>query len=389
MSDKLKKLTGKNPKDYEPIVYSLVNDCDIELFKELVEADDFLFDFVKNNVADRIQSVVNEDNYLNLLQFLKYYSPYYEDIIVKSLVKYANEELTDNMLEIFENGSNAEKAYCAKYFGYIKDPLAREYLVKNSYSENDYVVQNCAITLAIWEDREVYDDAISKLKDDDDFEKLAAVKFLVAYGDKQAIPFILKSLKVSGLAENIAGEIPYLQNLFELLDNYYEDALFVINAIINGIGEILPFECIFDFELFEVFERLLANCDESKCAVVLLNASEKFDIFTENDEYLFDEDKNTKNEIYDIKKLLKSADKKELYKFVNYELNENSPFVYTALDFASDVFVIRELLKSNNQTLILKTAEVLKKLDNFDETARTVALLKVTDINIKSIIRAL
>ena len=74
---------------------------------------------------------------------------------------------------------------------------------------------------------------------------------------------------------------------------------------------------------------------------------------------------------------------------VNEELKEDSPLVFTALDFATDIFAIRELLKSNNQTLILKTAEVLKSLGSFDETARTVALLKVTDLNIKNIIRAL
>ena len=118
-----------------------------------------------------------------------------------------------------------------------------------------------------------------------------------------------------------------------------------------------------------------------------MNAREKFDILTENDEYLFDEDKDTKNEVHDIKKLLNSAH--DLEKFINDELNENSPFVFTALDFATDLLKIRELLKSDNQTLILKTAEVLKKLGNLDETAKTIALLKVTDINIKSIIRAL
>ena len=108
-----------------------------------------------------------------------------------------------------------------------------------------------------------------------------------------------------------------------------------------------------------------------------------------NDEYLFDENKDTKNEINDIKKLLKHADRKELERYVNDELKEESNFVFTALDFATDVIAIRELLKSDNQTLILKTAEVLKALGNFDETARTVALLKVSDINIKAIIRAL
>ena len=194
-------------------------------------------------------------------------------------------------------------------------------------------------------------------------------------------------MRNSAVAENIAGEIPYIENIFELLDKYYEDALLTLNYIVNGLGEILSLSLVFDFELFEVFERLINNHNDSKSAVVLLNAREKFDILTENDEYLFDEDKDTKNEVHDIKKLLNSAH--DLEKFINDELNENSPFVFTALDFATDLLKIRELLKSDNQTLILKTAEVLKKLGNLDETAKTIALLKVTDINIKSIIRAL
>ena len=110
---------------------------------------------------------------------------------------------------------------------------------------------------------------------------------------------------------------------------------------------------------------------------------------TENDKYLFKENKNTKNEINDIKKLLFNIDKKELLSKVNAELKEDSPFVFTALDFATDLMAIRELLKCNNQTIILKTAEILKSLGNLDDTAKTVALLKITDENIKSIIRAL
>lgn len=387
MSEQLKKLTGKF--GYEAVAKHLINDCDTELFKELVDNDSFLFDFVKDNVAQRIAKEINDSNYKNLIEFLKYYSPYYEDVIISSLVKYADEDLTDLMLEKFENGTLDEKIYAAKYFGKIQDPLAYEYLKANSYSENDYLAHNCASALGEWQDNETYNIAITKLNNGDDFEKLSAVKFLVAYGDKKAIPAIFETMKNSTMPENIAGEIPYLENLFDLLDKYYENTLLAINYIINGLGEILPLSCVFDFELFEVFEKLINNHDDSKTAIVILNAQEKFDILTENDEYLFDEDKNTKNEINDIKKLLKNANKKDLESHVNAELNENSPLVFTALDFATDVIAIRELLKSNNQTLILKTAETLKSLGNFNDTARTIALLKVTDINIKAIIRAL
>lgn len=389
MTDNLKKLTGKNKNDYEAVAKHLVDDCDVELFKELVDNDDFLFDFVKNNVAQRLENAVNQNNYQNLIEFLKYYSQSYEDAIVGSLVKYADEDLTDLMLDKFENGCDNEKAYAAKYFAKIQDPLAYEFLRLNSYSDNEFLAQNCAMTLGAWHDEKSYDEAIEKLQNSDDFEKLSAVKFLTAYGDKKAVPKLFEAMKNSTMAENIAGEIPYLVPLYELIKSDYENALLAIIYITNALGEILPLSVVFDFELFEVFEDLINNHEDSKMAITLLNAKGKFETLTENDEYLFDEDKNTKNEIFDIKKLLNSAKKKDLEKYVNDELREDSPFVYTALDFATDELAIRELLKSNNQTLILKTAEVLKFLGNFDETARTVALLKVTDINIKAIIRAL
>ncbi len=385
MSENLKKLTGKF--GFEPIVQHLVNDCDIVLFQELVENDSFLFDFVKQNVSDRIAKVINKNNYKNLVEFLKFYSPYYEDVIVNSLVKYADEDLTDLMLEKFENGTNDEKIYAAKYFGIIQDSIALPLLRECAYSSDEFLAQNCATSLALWNDEQSFNNALEKLKSDDEFEKLSAVKFLSAYGNKEVLPEIFMVMRKSAMAENIAGEIPYIENLFELLDKYYVDALLTLNYIVNGLGEILPLSLVFDFELFEVFERLINHYDDSKSAMVLLNAKEKFNLLTENDEYLFDEDKNTKNEVQDIKKLLNSTS--GLEKFINDELNENSLFVFTALDFATDLLKIRELLKSDNQTLILKTAEVLKKLGNLDETAKTIALLKVTDINIKSIIRAL
>ena len=389
MTDNLKKLTGKNKNDYEAVAKHLVDDCDVELFKELVDNDDFLFDFVKNNVAQRIENAVNQNNSQNLVEFLKYYSQSYEDVIIGSLVKFADEDLTDLMLDKFENGCDNEKTYAAKYFAKIQDPLAYEFLRLNSYSDNEFLAQNCAMTLGAWHDEKSFDEAIEKLQNSDDFEKLSAVKFLTAYGDKKAVPKLFEAMKNSTMAENIAGEIPYLVPLYELIKSDYENALLAIIYITNALGEILPLSVVFDFELFEVFEDLINNHEDSKMAITLLNAKGKFETLTENDEYLFDEDKNTKNEIFDIKKLLNSAKKKDLEKYVNDELKEDSPFVYTALDFATDELAIRELLKSNNQTLILKTAEVLKSLGNFDETARTVALLKVTDINIKAIIRAL
>ena len=387
--DLIKKLTGKNKADYEFAAQHLVNCADVEMFKALVDKDNFLFDFVKENVSQRISDAVNEKNYENLLEFLKIYSPSYEEAIVSSLVKFANEDLTDKMLEIFENGSLEEKTYCAKFFTYIQDPLSIELLKQNLYSEYDSLNSNCASALGEMKEESSYNEAIERLNSGDEFEQLKAVKFLCAYGNREALPLLTETMKNSSMSEHIASEIPYLADIFSILETDKEGGLLVINNIVNGLGEIIQLSSVFDYELYEVFERLIHNADDSETAIVLLNANEKFETLTENDEYLYDEDKNTKKEILDIKKLLNSIHKKELLSFVNNELREDSPFVYTALDFADDMFAVRELLKCNNQTIIVKTAEILKAHNELDDTSRQVALLKITDENIKSIIRAL
>ena len=389
MSDKLKSLTGKNPVDYEPVVFTLINNPDVDLFKELVDSDDFLFDFVKQNVCNRMASVCNESNYLNLLQFLKFYSPSYEDFIVSTLVNFADDELTDRMLGIFEDGTEDEKAYCAKFFSYIQEPVAIEFLKDNAYSQHQGLSSNCAAALAAVGDKDCYQKALEKLNSIDDFEKLDAVKFLVSYGNTDSVSNILTAIKSSSLAENIAGELLYLADIFSIIERSETDGLYILNLIINGLGEIFDLSQAFDFRLYEVLEFILNTTMTSEKAVVLLNAAEKFDVLTENDEYLFDNSKDVKQEVFDIKKLLKSVDREFLNSFVADELKPDSLLVYTALDLTSDVSGVRLLLGANNQTIVLKAVETLKRLKAFSDNDRTLALNVVSDENIKNIINAM
>lgn len=389
MSDKLKNLTGKNPRDFEPVVFTLINNPDVDLFKELVDSDDFLFDFVKQNVCNRMASVCNESNYLNLLQFLKFYSPSYEDFIVSTLVNFADDELTDRMLGIFEDGTDDEKAYCAKFFSYIQEPVVIEFLKDNAYSQHQGLSSNCAAALAAVGDKDCYQKALEKLNSIDDFEKLDAVKFLVSYGNTDSVSNILTAIKSSSLAENIAGELLYLADIFSIIERSETDGLYILNLIINGLGEIFDLSQAFDFRLYEVLEFILNTTMTSEKAVVLLNAAEKFDVLTENDEYLFDNSKDVKQEVFDIKKLLKSVDREFLNSFVADELKPDSLLVYTALDLTSDVSGVRLLLGSNNQTVVLKAVETLKRLKAFSDNDRTLALSVVSDENIKSIINAM
>ena len=157
-----KKLTGKNPREYEYAARHIMDNADEKLFAELVEKDSFLFDFVKQNVAQRLEKATNEYNWQTVLSFLKYYSPSYEEFVASTLAKYADEDLTDRMLEFLENGTDDEKTYAAKFFSYVQDPLAIEFLKKNSYTENEYLNTNCAITLAAMKEESSYNEAIEK-----------------------------------------------------------------------------------------------------------------------------------------------------------------------------------------------------------------------------------
>lgn len=384
----VKKLTSKNKPDYEMAASHIVNNADFKTFEELVNQDDFLFDFVKNNVSTRLENAVNSSNYKNLIKFLPYYSSSYVDFIANSLAKFSDNNLIAEILEILKNGSENEKAYCAKFFSVVKSTAGLNELKKYAYSEFEPLALNCAEALASQGDRELYDKAINELSSEDDFKKLSAVKFLVAYGDKNAIPNLLEVLKKSNMAENIAAEIPYLDNIFNILDYDVNSALYMINLIIDGLGEVTSLSQVFDYQLYDVLCCLLNNLS-SKEALIILNAKEKFETLTENDEYLYDEDKNTKNEIYDIKKLLLSIDENMLLNLANEELDEKSDFVLTAIDLIKDKEKLVKLTSSKNPTIILKALSALKLLNSLDLVDKNEILKNINDENIKAIIMAL
>ena len=387
MNEKIKKLTGKNRADYEPVALRLVDSADVNLFKELVNQDDFLFDFIKQNVAERLEHATNKSNYRNLLKLMVVYSPYYDDFIASTLAKFANEDLTDEILEIFENGTDSEKTYCAKYFSHIQDSLALPLLREYAFSENQALAQNCAQTLGIFKDTESYEIALKKLRSDDDFEQFEGVNFLISYGNKSAVTKIIEVMRISGMAENIAGQIPYLEDLSELIEKDFDSGLLVLNNILNGLGEINPISSVIDFNMWEILNSLLNENINSKIGTVLINARTKFDTLTENDEYLYDEDKNTKNEVYEIKKLL--SEKEIDISLVDGELRPDSDFVYTALDISQNKDKIKELLNSDNQTVIIKSAETLRKLGGWNEELLGIALKHINDENLKAILKAL
>ena len=388
--DKIKQLTGKNQNEYEAVAQEIINNGDISLFEELVSKDDFLFDFVKSNVAQRLEKACNISNYKNLLKFLNIYSPYYEDFITSTLAQYGNSDITDIMLEKLNSGTLSEKTYAAGYFSYVKDDRALPLLKDYAFSDETSLSENCARALAKLDNNDSFELAINKLKSDDDFEQMTAASFLVAYQDKRALEPLFEAMKHSKMSENIAELIPYLMPLPDMLQtDYNDDAILTFCYIINGLVELVPVSQVIDFRFYEFLERLLKSSPSGASAVALFLAKEKFNMITENEEYLFDEDKNTKNEVNDIKNLLNNANLYPLTSFLYYELYEESDFIFFVLDIVRDEDSLVSLLSGENQTVIIKVMELLKSQNLLKEEYKKIALSKINDENLKIVANAL
>ncbi len=388
--DLLKMLTGKNPDEYEKVAKLLVDNSDTELFAKLVKQDEFLFDFVKNNVANRIKNACNKDNYLNLMNFFDYYSPSYDSVIAETLFKFGGVELLPAMKEIFVNGDSGKKAYAVKYFSYIQKELLEEILpMIRTTAESDFepLSVNSIEVLSKIDDDEFKNKAYSLLNSEDEFEQYNGVKYLVSLKATEALPQINEIMKKSSLSENIAAEIPYLVPLEELVTT--EDGILVLCNIVNAIPEIIPASVVLDYNLFGIFEDLYLNNLNSASAVLLRLAQEKFAELAGNEEYLFDCDKNTKEEIYAINQLLVGIDSYKLKNLLYDELFESSDFVLFAVDYADEREELEALLDCNNPTLILKVLSKLKDNDVLTQEHKNQALNIIEEDELRSLIDAL
>ncbi len=398
----VKDLTAKDEQKAFAAACEIINETNTAAFQILADKSEFLFDFVKNNVNKRLQKAINEKNFRNLFGFLKIYAPDFEDTIVSSLAKYANEDLTDEMLELLENGTESEKTYSAKYFSYIPDTISAELLIDYALNnDNEALAFNAAKALGSMKIDDAYERAIKLLDSDDDFTVLKAVKFLVAYEDKNAVDALFNAMEKSSMSENIAGEIPYLESLLTLVRTKKEPALMCLENILSGFGEILPLNQIFNFEMYDVLSFLITDNQQNKnpqTAVVLLSALAKFDILANNEEYTFDEDKSTKQEVQDIYNLLKSQQEyfwNAQKKLAIQELYASPARISGALQMVCEFKIkdaqedVKKLLNSDNEILVCEAAAALKQLNALDGLDKAEILSKVKDENKKAIIESL
>lgn len=397
----IEEITKKDEQKALSAMQKMLNQSDTEGFKLLVDKMQYMFGFIKENVVKRLERAVTKDNYLNLINFFTVYSADLEEVMVKGLAQYADEELTDRIFEILETGTDAQKTYCSKYFCFVKDTISVDELEKNMFSDFENLTINTAEALSGMNCQEAFNKALATLKSDDDFAKIKATRFLVAFGDKNAVNPILEAIQSSKMVENIAGQLPYLENLIELIRNYDEiGVLRCVDGIVTGLAEVLPLSSIIDYDLYGFIKYLLDSNQTPLRALALIKFKMKFELICENEEYTFDEDKATKQELKDILGLLNSKNGDFWTTQTNclsnlLTIDEDGNVVLSTLQVVKELNLIKytsqikNLIHSKSEIIIAETISTLKVIGEVESLDKSAILASIKNENLKAIVENL
>lgn len=395
-------LISKDNKTSFEAAKAVVNSSDLETFSKLCEKSEFIFDFIKEKIVENLYLATNPENVSNIIKFTKIYNIDFEDFVIRSWVKFANEDLTDEILELFKNGTEEQKSYAAGYFYYINDPVALEYL--NTFAMSDYepLAANCARALEQFNDDNLYKKSINIVsnKEVDDFEKYKYVNFLVNYGKKDALPVLFDYLKITYTKGFAASAILYMTNFAELSENKnLQEALKVFDALISAYPEEISLETVFDFEVLNYIKylaNLAAKDNLTECPYikrVLLKAKNKFNLISKEDIYTFDLSKNTKKEICSISNFLDNLDIDLFHSIEEEFLSDDKDRILEAFDVVLNYGKIEyseKIAQAINTTpyedVISEGVKVLKTFNKLSLLGKDQILEKLNNENLKALV---
>ena len=164
------------------------------------------------------------------------------------------------------------------------------------------------------------------------------------------------------------------------------------------MGEILPLCEVFNYKIKQIINYLSSKPDINQNeAVVILNTMLKFDLITQNDEYTFDENKNTKNELNEIQKIFESYNdefKIHLKKILIKDIDLNSVFLTDTLNLISELQILdaknslTKLLETSNDRITCELINTLKNINGLNHLNQDEILNKINDNNIKAIVKS-
>ncbi len=396
----LNDLISKDNNISKAAAQRIINGAEVDSFVKLCEKSEFLFDFIKEKINEKLFNAVNSDNFENIFKFIKIYNQDFEDFIIKAWVRFADEDLTDKILEIFETGTDEEKAYAAGYFYHINDPLALENLRKCAFSDFEPLAQNSARALAKFNDREVYNKAVEIIQSGcDDFEKYRYVNFLISYGDKNAFNILYDYLENTYMKGFAASSILYLKSFDEIIkDGAQDKAAKIFDIILSAYPEEISLDTVFDFEIFE-FVKFLSNeitvgiLPESYIKRLLLKTKYKFNLISREDIYTFDLNKDVKKEINLISEFLNTLQIDLFQGFEEEFKTEDKERVLeafdTVLNFGKKEFslnIANIVNATEHEDVIAEGIKILKVFDGLSQIKKDEILNKIENENIKAIV---
>ncbi|MBR2069024.1 MAG: hypothetical protein IJ877_04595 [Candidatus Gastranaerophilales bacterium] len=301
----IKNITSKDVSISKNTILNMIKTASLDDFSELCQNSDFIFPFLKERITNDFVKLINEEDIGTIFKFSEIYCADFENLIVNAWRKFASEDLTDEILELFNNGNLEQKTYCALYFKYIQDPLALEYLNKYAFCDFEPLKCACAQTLSAFKDSETYEKMKNiVLNSEDDFEKTSALGFISAYKGQDNVDFIVNHCFDNPFKVNIiANLLDY--NDFDNLKNLSQDKIIqIFSTLIEGYPEDISLDTIGYYRILD-FIKLINSYNNQYAKNALILAKEKFKEFSDNDIYTFDLDKNSKNDLKEICNALK------------------------------------------------------------------------------------
>ena len=392
----IKNITSKDINLANSTIKNIIKSANIEDFNLLCEKADFIFPFLKERIIRDFVKLIEVKDLKTIFKFSETYCADFEDLIVNSWIKFASEDLTDEILALFEDGTAEQKAYCAKYFSRICDPLALVYLNENAFSDFEPLKTNCALALSAFDDREI----LNKMKEivlnsQDEFEKLNAFNFISTFGKDEQIKFVIENCFNSPFLINILSnildfnDIDYLKNILNK-----ETLAKILQVIIEEYPEEISLDTCYYWNLIELI-KLVYNFNNQYSKNILLIAKQKFNEFSTNDIYTFDFDKNIKTEIKNIANYLNSLAlttdeiENELNSFENtfhYNIALEVIKEYKLEKYSKNIADLINNKKLNNEQNA-SSALVLKELNSIDLINKEI-IENITNENIKALIKS-
>lgn len=346
----------------------IIDGIDLDAWVCFVENSDYILDFIKRNATQKLFFACNEKNIFNLFEFLNYHSPDLDDFVASAFAEYCNEEIIERMFALLEDGTNQQKAYAAKFFSIVPNSGVAELLFESSKSDYKPLANNCALALGEMNDKVSFDYYVELLSSDDEWKVLNAAEFLSLYGNKDLILPMLRAMSKSTMSEYISSEIASFEKLYNLFisedKEIQELSMECFDNILTGLVHVWPLSVLFDFEIKTCLETLLNMVQQKgnmqkRCSPLLLKAKNRLELFKQNDEYKFDEDKNTLAELDDICRLLNSYPEE----FWEAQIDN----LFDELDSSDNKRIVAALNLIAEMKVDYASKYLLNKLDTSDE----------------------